>query len=111
MSSSQSQCDSYNPFRWTRILHELVTYDAPDVLLMQEVETDVFEGPLRHSLERLGYGVALAVEQNWQKEALAYRLARFRLVTQRSFVMHELIEKALRRWLNTVCRLCTLSAQ
>ena len=78
---------------------------------MQEVETDLFDGPIRHSLERLGYGVALAVEQNWQKEALAYHLARFSLVTQRSFLMHELIEKALRRWLNTVCTCtCTCSA-
>lgn len=91
----------YNPYRWTRIVHELVTYDAPDVLLMQEVETDVFDGPMRHSLERLGYGVLLATEQNWQKEALAYRRERFRLAANRSFVMHVLIEKAVRRWLQS----------
>lgn len=87
------------------MLKELVEYDAPDVLLVQEVDAALYSGQVRAALERLGYDVELAKElQHWHSVALAWRRERFRLVASCAFTLNELVDRALRRWLTAQAR-------
>ena len=83
-------------------MQELVAYELPEVVFFQEVETNVFTEHLSPALARLGYASLLGVEQDWYKEAIAWRSDAFSLRAHRSYLMHEFIERALTKWLAKV---------